>query len=78
VYLRSASNLEGQLERAALLDEAREFMPVDQTRNRVRDHGREPQFRELFDPPGIHASLLALPRALDLYQVFHEESVAIR
>src|SRR5262245_35139720 len=65
----SAGNLYSQLGRAALIDETRHVVPVDEVRDCVCDHARKPQLPELLDPPGVDTNLLAL--LLDLDWLFH-------
>src|SRR5262249_62427786 len=57
---RSAGDPERQLGWAAVVNETRALVPVDDVRDCSRDHDRDAELAELLDPPGVHANLFAL------------------
>src|SRR4029077_16387543 len=57
---RSTSDLERQREWAALRDERRDLVPVDDVRDRFRDDGREAELPKLLRSPGVDPDLFAL------------------
>src|SRR5436190_720297 len=63
---RSANDLECKLWRAALLDESRDLVPVDERRYRVGDKGRDPEPRQLFDAPPVDEHVVVGRLELDV------------